>query len=109
MNKYFPLTNFTIISDPSLTDPKILPTFSWQTKKSPDGIPLLNIHFPDGGPDDTVSLSRSNPIPPRPNEKPSEVDNCIYSGYLKNESTVYAVVTGGCAPSLTFEVLSFYK
>jgi hypothetical protein len=40
-----------------------VPSFSWSTTdKSEYGVPLLVVHFPDGGPDDVALLSRFNPI-----------------------------------------------
>ncbi len=36
-----------------------LPSFSWDPDlKSPSGIPLLIVHFPDGGKDDVAILNR---------------------------------------------------
>jgi hypothetical protein len=59
---------------------------------SPDGIPLLWISF--SGFEDFAVLSRYN-----------QVDECIFSGFLKNEEDYSKVVlTGGCPGDDSFEV-----
>jgi hypothetical protein len=54
-----------VLGGDELTNPLNLPSFKWLSNLSPGGVPLLDVHFPDGGPDDTVVLSKSNPIPPQ--------------------------------------------
>ena len=49
--------------DEETTNPQNLPSFKWLSNLSPGGVPLLDVHFHDGGPDDTVALTNSNPIP----------------------------------------------
>ena len=98
---------------------------------SPDGIPLLWISF--SGFEDFAVLSRYNPIPTHLDtqfdthfdtqldtlhdthfdthfdthldEFQSRVDECIFSGFLKNEEESSKVVlTGGCPGDDSFEV-----
>ena len=80
-----------------------LPNFKWLRKLSPGGVPLLRVHFPDGQPDDDVIFSQTDPIIATQVQE-TKNDNCIYGGYFAHESTVFVTMTGGCAPSKTFEV-----
>jgi hypothetical protein len=91
--------------------------FKWRNidETSPDGIPLLWISF--SGFEDFAVLSRYNPIPTQLDthlntqldthldENQSRVDDCIFSGFLKNEEDSSKVVlTGGCPGDDSFEV-----
>ena len=53
-------------------------------------------------PDDAALLARNNPIPS--SEPGEQVDNCIFRGWLKNESSVSVALSGGCPFSDSFEV-----
>ena len=53
-------------------------------------------------PDDVALLERHNPIPW--SEHNETVDNCIFSGWLKNESSAHVAMSGGCPYNDTFEV-----
>ena len=53
-------------------------------------------------PDDDALLARYNPI--LSSEPGEDVDNCIFRGWLKNESSVSVALSGGCPFSDTFEV-----
>ena len=53
-------------------------------------------------PDDAALLARYNPI--LSSEPGEDVDNCIFRGWLKNESSVSVALSGGCPFSDTFEV-----
>ena len=53
-------------------------------------------------PDDAALLARHNPI--LSSEPGEDVDNCIFRGWLKNESSVSVALSGGCPFSDTFEV-----
>lgn len=82
-----------------------LPSFKWdveQHKKSKGQEEFLWITFPDGGPKDVAILKRINPIPDE-DEEEQGVDDCIFSGSLKNESNVM-VSLNGCPLAKTFEV-----
>jgi hypothetical protein len=76
-----------------------LPKFSWDEHN------LLRITFPDGRVD-FAELEPHEVIPRGPEERPEDVDGCIYHGYLKQETDVYVSVTG-CAQSNNFLVGSF--
>jgi len=54
-----------ILGDAELTNARNLPSFKWLSNLSPEGVPILDVHFPDGNPDDTVALSKQNLIPPQ--------------------------------------------
>jgi hypothetical protein len=76
-----------------------LPIFAWSTsKKSPSGIPLLNIIIPNEDPDAAIlnfsSLS----------DHENSNSNCILEGHLRDDSDVFVTLTGGCPFSMTFEV-----
>ena len=76
-----------------------LPSFSWDpTNLSPDGVPLLIVHFPDGGPDDAAILTPHDPMPL------IHKSNCIFQGHLRNESKAFVMITGGCPKNNSFEV-----
>jgi hypothetical protein len=67
--------------------------FAWdKVRFSPDGIPHLNIRFPDGGSDDSAIL------------KPATSSGCNYHGHLSNDQTVFVAMVGGCPFEDTFEV-----
>ena len=53
-------------------------------------------------PDDAALFERHNPIPC--SEQNETVDNCIFRGWLKNESYVSVAMSGGCPYSDSFEV-----
>jgi hypothetical protein len=82
-----------------------VPTFTWlEDQFSPDGIPLLSINFHDGKPNDVAILKQFNPIPRQRKEREENIDKCIFNGYLRDESTVYVTLTGGCPFDKTFDV-----
>jgi hypothetical protein len=90
--------------------------FKWiHNETSTDVVPLLWISF--SGFDDFAVLSRYNPIPTHLDthlnthpdthldEFQSRVDECIFSGFLKNEENYSKIVlTGGCPGDDSFEV-----
>ena len=83
----------------------LAPAFTWSNiESSADGIPILTVHFPDGG-FDAALLKRFNPIPKRSHEDERNIDGCIFEGFLRKESDVYVTITGGCPFSDNFEVL----
>ncbi len=41
---------------PPLRSEQIPPKFTWSTEVSEYGIQLINVQFPDGGPDDVINL-----------------------------------------------------
>jgi hypothetical protein len=76
-----------------------IPSFSWSTsKKSPSGIPLLNIMIPNEDPD--VALFSYSSLSDHENSN----TDCILEGYLRDESDVFVTLTGGCPFSNSFEV-----
>ena len=81
------------------------PTFTWLNERSPTGIPLLEIKFPDTGEIDVAVLNRYNPIPVEIDETRSEVDECIFKGFLKNELNAQVALTGGCPGDKSFDVI----
>ncbi len=82
-----------------------MPSFEWmRNENSSTGVPLLRIRFQDNGTDDFAVLNKFNPIPQSPNESVEEMDDCIFSGFLKDESNVYVTLTGGCPFENSFEV-----
>jgi hypothetical protein len=81
-----------------------LPSFMWDpVEKSDDGIPLLHIRFPDGGPSDVAHLKRFNPIAKLEREKEEDIDNCIFNGFLRDGGNS-VVLTGGCPFEDNFEM-----
>jgi hypothetical protein len=86
--------------------------FKWiHNETSTDGVPLLWISF--SGFEDFAVLSRYNPMPTHLNTHPdthldefqSQVDECIFSGFIKNEEDSSKVVlTLGCPGDDSFEV-----
>ena len=85
----------------------LAPAFTWsEDESSADGIPLLIVQYPDGA-KDVALLRRFNPIAQRPDENESEIDSCIFEGFLRTESSVYVTVTGGCPFSDNYEVRYF--
>ena len=82
-----------------------MPSFTWvQDEFSPDGVPLLSINFHDEQPNDVAILKSYNPIPKQALELEENVDKCIFNGHLRDESTVYVTLTGGCPFENNFEV-----
>ncbi len=82
-----------------------MPTFTWlEDQFSPDGIPLLSINFHDGKPNDVAVLKQFNPIPRQQMEREEDIDKCIFNGHLRDESTVYVTLTGGCPFDKDFDV-----
>ncbi len=82
-----------------------MPTFAWiQDEVSPDGVPLLSINFHDGRKNDVAVLKHFNPIPRGKNEREEDIDNCIFDGFLRDESKVYVTLTGGCPFEDSFDV-----
>jgi len=80
------------------------PTFTWlQDSFSPHGIPHLEVDFHDGQDADVVNLKKFNPFVRQAEEK-GNIDGCIFTGYLRNESDVYVTLTGGCPFSKTFDI-----
>ena len=95
-----------------------------------DGVPLLNIDFHDGKITDAFQLESFNPISQQKferhseidelnerqsemdeneSENESEMDKCIFRGFLRDDPTVFATMTGGCPFEASFEVkLIFY-
>jgi hypothetical protein len=76
-----------------------LPNFTWKRHD------LLIITFPDGRLD-FAELELHEVIPRGPDERPEDVDGCIYRGYLRQEMDGYVSVTG-CAKSNNFQVRNF--
>jgi len=54
--------------------------------------------------DDIIILNRYNPIPVDLDEFRSEVDPCIFKGFLKSDPNSEVVLTGGCPGDHTFDV-----
>ena len=84
-----------------------LPSFSWERVSSRQAsMPSMKVTFPDGTEDYAV-LQRYNPIPRGSDEREEDIDQCIFDGYLLNETDVYVVMTG-CPNSNSFEVNKIY-
>ena len=64
---------------------------------------ILKITYPDGNVDFAL-LKEYNPIPSGVNERLEDVDQCIYNGYLQEESNVYITLVG-CANTYNFQVI----
>jgi hypothetical protein len=73
-------------------------------KLNTDGIPFLNVNFGDGRRDDSFILKPFDPIPSDVGKK--NVDNCIFTGHLRDETEVLATLTGGCPFEKSFEVFT---
>ena len=69
-----------------------------------DGIALLGVDFHDGKNPDAFLLESFNPFSQLKGENGSEMDICIFRGYLRDEPTVFATLTGGCPFEDSFEV-----
>jgi len=70
-----------------------LPTFSWdEAEVSSDGVPLLKIAFPNG----EVDFAELNTV---------NSDHCVFSGYLKHESTSYVAMSGAIVKNLFSSLL----
>ena len=83
-----------------------VPKFSWsQEGCSRDGIAHLNVVFPDSDITDIAILSPANPIPRQAEELDQDVDNCIFSGFLRDEPDSVITLTGGCPFEDSFEVI----
>ena len=82
------------------------PSFSWDSERSSkNGIPLLNVIFPDGQ-KDVIHLKNSELSFLLPETRE---DLCLLNGYLHNEPSSYVVVNGGCAFSDTFDASIFLR
>jgi hypothetical protein len=66
-------------------------------------IPLLSITFADGS-EDVAVLIRYNPIPIEKDEFRSEVDQCIFKGFLRNDPSSEVTMAGGCPGEDSFDV-----
>ena len=87
-----------------------IPTFTWQKERfSPEGVPLLTVNFHDGKPADVVIFKQLNPIERQESESEDKIDRCIFGGLLRDESTAYVVLTGGCPFEDSFEVWILIK
>ena len=58
--------------------------------------------------DQVAILSHYNPIPKEVDESNSEVDPCLFKGFLENEETSTVLVTGGCPGEDNFEVRHYH-
>lgn len=102
-----PLKNFTsnLISIHHSLAETLQPKFTWLSDRSLNGIPLLSIRLQDrDDDDDVIILNRYNPIPVDLDEFRSEVDPCIFKGFLKSDPNSEVVLTGGCPGDHTFDV-----
>jgi hypothetical protein len=84
-----------------------LPSFKWLTtdiSHADNDLALLEIDFHDGQAPDIAALKRNNPIPVSASETPRDVDPCIYSGTLTEESDV-EVALNGCPGSDNIELV----
>ena len=83
-----------------------VPKFSWsQEGCSRDGIAHLNVIFPDSDITDIAILSPANPIPRQAEELDQDVDNCIFTGFLRDEPDSVITLTGGCPFEDSYEVI----
>jgi hypothetical protein len=83
-----------------------VPTFAWlQDSYSPDGIPHLAVDFHDGNPVDVVNLKKFNPFPRQAAEKKDNIDECIFTGRLRDDPDVYVTLTGGCPFDNSFDIM----
>ena len=81
------------------------PSFTWlQDSHSPHGVPHLAVNFHDGKPEDVVNFQKFNPFVRQAEEKEGNIDECIFTGHLRDEPDVYVTLTGGCPFDNTFDV-----
>jgi hypothetical protein len=80
------------------SDPK--PQFRWLSERSSSGVPHLAIRL--GEEEHHAVLHPYNPLS---FEVKSEVDPCIFKGYLGKEPDTEVLVTGGCPGDETFDVM----
>jgi len=107
-----PLKNFTsnLISIHHSLAETLQPKFTWWSDRSLNGIPLLSIRLQDrDDDDDVIILNRYNPILVDLDEFQSEVDPCIFKGFLKSDPNSEVVLTGGCPGDHTFDVSKKYR